>query len=230
MTLRFVLADPQPFFRCALASALGGDGFELLASTGDEEEAASLAVEGRADLIVSEIELDRGTGLHLATRMGGDVPVLILTRHTEGDVILDAAASGAVGCVGHVVGLERLKTLLRRVHNGGFCLDDHRLQQILIDAGRATSGDGAGGIQSLTVREREILVRVAGGADDESISRSLYISPHTVRTHMGNVLRKLGVHSRAEAAGVALSSGLDLASRTEALRIEGPGWDGRGPR
>jgi DNA-binding CsgD family transcriptional regulator len=79
-------------------------------------------------------------------------------------------------------------------------------------------------IQSLTVREREVLFRVATGADDDSIARSLYISPHTVRTHVGNVLRKLGVHSRSEAARLALAAGLHSDNVAQAIQIEGPGW------
>jgi two-component system NarL family response regulator len=225
MALRLILADPQPFFRHVLTTALRlEDDLDPVGSTDDEEEAIALARQASADLIISEIELGRGSGLHLASRVKGETPVLILTRRSEGEVILDAAASGAVGCVGHSAGLSSLKALVRRTLDGVFCVDATRLREILIDAGRSKIGEDAEAIQSLTVREREVLFRLATGADDDSIARSLYISPHTVRTHVGNVLRKLGVHSRSEAARLALAAGLHSDNIAEAIQIEGPGW------
>jgi DNA-binding NarL/FixJ family response regulator len=226
--MRYVIADPQPFFRHSLMAALQGDGLEAIGGTGDEGMAASLAIEGRADVILSEIELERGSGLHLPKRVNGRVPVLILTRHPEGRVILEVAASGATGCLSHTVSLSRLTVLLRglEVEEPSFCIESSRLSEILIEAGRTTEANAASDIQTLTVREREVLFRVATGADDAMIAQMLYISPHTVRTHVGNILRKLGVHSRAEAARVALASRLERPAGAEAVRIEGPAWGG----
>ncbi len=205
-------------------AALDRDDLTPIAGTGDEEIAASLAIEGRADVILSEIELERGSGLHLPTRVEGRVPVVILTRHPEGRVILEVAASGAAGCLGHTVNIDRLCDLLRGLGASSFCVEGSRLSEILVEAGRTSEARAAFDLHALTVREREVLFRVATGANDATIAQTLYISPNTVRTHVGNILRKLGVHSRAEAARVALASRLEQPAGAEAMRIEGPAW------
>ena len=222
--VRVIVADPQPFFRQAFMTALAHEtGFEPLDDSGDEIETAATAVEGAVDLILTEIELAGGSGLHLPARIGASVPVIVVTRHHEADVLMDVAVSGAVGCISHAVGLKRVVELLRGFRPGRFCVDDERLLEILRQAGRAPVQE-SDNLRRLTVREREVLVRLSSGATDDAIAESLYISRHTVRTHVGNILRKLGVHSRAQAARLALAADPDRRSQPDVLRIDGPGW------
>ena len=222
--VRVIVADPQPFFRQAFMTALAQEtGFEPLDDSGDEIETAATAAEGAADLILTEIELAGGSGLHLPARIGASVPVIVVTRHHEADVLMDVAVSGAVGCISHAVGLKRVVELLRGFRPGRFCVDDERLLEILRQAGRAPVQE-SDNLRRLTVREREVLVRLSSGATDDAIAESLYISRHTVRTHVGNILRKLGVHSRAQAARLALAADPDRRSQPDVLRIDGPGW------
>jgi DNA-binding NarL/FixJ family response regulator len=225
---KLVLADPHPFFRRALTTALAEHGdFDPVGSSGEEDDSASLATRRSADLVLTEVHLARGSGLHLASRLGAQIPVIVLTRQHEGDVLLDVAASGAMGCISHAAGLTRLVELLHGSRDGRFCIDHDRLEEILRRAGRSRTPDGNGNLDALTVREREILFRLASGASDDAIADSLYISRHTVRTHVGNLMQKLGVHSRAEAARLALASEPDPTTQPQVLRIEGPRW-GRG--
>jgi DNA-binding NarL/FixJ family response regulator len=226
--LRLVVADPQPLFRYALGRALEAtSGLVTVGSSGDESESALLADQARADVVLAEVRLARGSGLHLATRLSGTPPVIILTRQHEGVVLMDAAAAGAMGCISHAVGLQRLVELLGQFRATRFCLDVDRMAEILRGAARASRGQTseASGVHSLTVREREILSRLATGAGDDVIADALYISRHTVRTHVGNILQKLGVHSRADAARLALITEADRASQPEVLHISGPGWE-----
>jgi DNA-binding NarL/FixJ family response regulator len=225
---KLVLADPQPFFRRALTTALGEQGdFHPVGSSGTEDDSASLATRLAADLVLTEVQLARGSGLHLASRLSPEIPVIVLTRQHEGDVLMDVAASGAMGCISHATGLTRLVELLHGSTDGRFCIDHDRLAEILRRAGRSRAVDGDGNLDVLTVREREVLFRLASGASDDAIADSLHISRHTVRTHVGNLMQKLGVHSRAEAARLALAWGQDPTVQPQVLRIEGPGW-GRG--
>jgi DNA-binding NarL/FixJ family response regulator len=225
MATRLVIVDPQPLFRQSLAAAFDmRSGWEAVGSVADEEEAIRVTDSTAADLVLSEIELDRGSGLRLATRMADMVPVVILTRHQEGDVLLDAASSGAAGCISHGVGFARLHDLIKGASVSSFCVDDGRLRQALRDAARMSADDKLAEIRTLTVREREVLHRLARGGTDEEIAAALYISPHTVRTHVGRILHKLGVHSRADAARIALSSRSNGHASPDVVRIEGPGW------
>jgi DNA-binding NarL/FixJ family response regulator len=222
---KLVLADPQPFFRRALSTALAEQGdFHPVGSSAEEEDSVSLATRLDADLVLTEVQLIRGSGLHLATRLSPEIPVIVLTRQHEGDVLMDVAASGAMGCISHATGFTRLVELLHESQNGRFCIDHDRLAEILRRAGRSRGVDRDGNLDVLTVREREVLFRLASGASDDAIAGSLHISRHTVRTHVGNLMQKLGVHSRAEAARSALAWEHDLTTRPQVLRIEGPGW------
>jgi DNA-binding NarL/FixJ family response regulator len=89
---------------------------------------------------------------------------------------------------------------------------------------RAASGAPAGEVTAdptnLTLREREILALLSEGLDNDAIATRLHLSAHTVRTHVANILRKLGVRSRAEAARVALRAGAE--AEVSVLRIMGP--------
>jgi NarL family two-component system response regulator LiaR len=228
VTSRLLLAHPEPFFRECLAGAIAAHpDLEVAAVTGDEKEAASLARERAADLVVAESVLDAGSGLSLARRVRGAAPVVILTPGPEAQVLMAAVQAGAVGCVSHESGLARLLSLLAGSRPGRFVLDPDRLHETL----KRVAGAGAGGgerpsrLDVLSAREREVLSGLAAGLDNDAIADRLYLSPNTVRTHVGNILKKLGVHSRAEAARLALRE--ESRADTHVLHVEGPDLSAR---
>ncbi|HEX6208403.1 MAG TPA: response regulator transcription factor, partial [Actinomycetota bacterium] len=198
-----LLVDPEPFFGEALSAAIHGqDGVEVLGRSTDEREALRMCAQRSPDVVLTEVALDAGSGLNLARRLGGDTRVVVLTRRPEGDVLLDSVDAGAVGCLGHDLSVERLLQHLRDVvDRGRFAVNPDSLHETLRRATATAAGDALG-VGRLTPREREVLSLVARGLDNARIANALYLSPHTVRTHVGNILRKLEVHSRAEAARV----------------------------
>ncbi|HEX2296469.1 MAG TPA: response regulator transcription factor [Actinomycetota bacterium] len=222
MPVSVLLVDPQPFFRESLAAALG-DGAVVVGSTGDEMEAADLAGGAAPDLVLTEVELAGGSGFGLVKRVGDGARVVVLTRRDEADVLFDAVEAGAHGVVGHASGLDRLRAILAGASAQSWVCDPERLRAALQRArARATQRGGSEGrIARLTVREREVLQLLARGLTRDAIAQSLYLSEHTVRTHVGNILKKLEVHSQAEAARVALRSGL-TAPDVHVVRITGP--------
>jgi DNA-binding NarL/FixJ family response regulator len=227
MTVRVLVVDPQPFFCEALRTALGrADGIDVVGSVTDELEADKMVDDLAPDVVLTEVELAGGSGLSLARRLGGRARTVVLTRRHEGDVLLDAVAAGAIGCLGHDCDPAQLAALLHRATGGGFVLDQDRLHATLrrASAARASLG-GSPKLAALTAREREILQLLARGLDNQAIARQLHLSAHTARTHVGNILRKLGVHSRADAARLALSEGQADAD-THVLRIRGPDLGG----
>jgi DNA-binding NarL/FixJ family response regulator len=223
VTVRVLLVDPQPFFCEALRTALAeAEGVEVVGHATDELEAEGMARESPPDVILTEVELAGGSGLSLSRRLGDGPRTVVLTRRHEGDVLLDAVAAGAIGCLGHEVDLVELTALIGTAATGGFVVDQDRLHATLKRASLALTQQGtSSSLAALTAREREVLQLLARGLDNEAIARQLHLSAHTARTHVGNILRKLNVHSRADAARLALREG-QAATRTHVLRIRGP--------
>lgn len=216
-----LLVDPEPFFGEALSAAIAGaEGMQLVGRTTDEREAIRMCGSGSPDVVLTEIVLDAGSGLNLARHLHDRTRVVVLTRRPEGEVLLDAVEAGAVGCLGHDLSLERLLDLIREVaERGRFAVNTDTLHTTLRTATATGVGD-APGIARLTPREREVLSLLAHGLNNRGIAETLYLSPHTVRTHVGNILRKLEVHSRAEAARVAIQA-WELGAG-QVVRIRGP--------
>ena len=225
--VRVLVVDPQPFFCESLAAALSQlSPVEVVGWATAELEAAELAEERSPDVILTEVELSPGSGLGLCRRVGDGIRTVVLTRHHEGDVLLEAAAAGSIGCLSHDLDVPELGSMLERVLAGRFVIDDDRLHEALRRASLTRVSLGPEGEQSallahLTAREREVLALLARGLDNRAIATRLQLSAHTARTHVGNILRKLGVHSRADAARIALSEERADAD-THVLQIRGP--------
>ncbi len=194
---------------------------DVIGWTTDELDAARIALEGKPDVLLTEVLLKEGSGLSLARQLGNEIGVVILTRGHEGDILLDAVAAGAGGCLSHSLDVGRLAELTTRAAAGRFVVDDGRLHEALRRAARGrTREDGPPDAAGrLTSREREVLLLLARGMDNDGIAQALHLSPHTARTHVGNILRKLEVHSRAEAARLVLR---DIVGGEGVLWIEGP--------
>jgi two-component system, NarL family, nitrate/nitrite response regulator NarL len=217
-----VIVDPQPFFCVALAAALEGDDIHVAGWTTDELRAEELTSSLAPVVVLTELDLSAGSGLDLIRRVRDRTRVLLLTRRHEGDVLLDAVGAGAFGCASHETGIETLRRMIVEAADGRFAVDPDRLHEALRRARTGTQDEGAGGqISRLTSREREVLRLLAAGMDDERIAHQLYLSVKTARTHVANILHKLGVHSRAEAARLALRAGATEPS-PHVLTIEGP--------
>jgi DNA-binding NarL/FixJ family response regulator len=222
---RVLIVDPQPFFCEALACSLqSADHVEVVGWTTDEVQAEEMASAAGADLVLTELELDPGSGLSLARRLRGRTGVAILTRQHEGDVLLDAVAAGAIGCLNHATGIEGIVGAIRTAMLGRFAVDPARLHDTLrrvSAAGVGQRGRAAAGLERLTPREAEVLRLVSRGLSNAEIARVLYLSEKTVRTHVAHILRKLDVHARADAARMAVAAH-EIDSGPSMLRIEGP--------
>jgi DNA-binding NarL/FixJ family response regulator len=111
-----------------------------------------------------------------------------------------------VGCLGHDLTVAQVVAALQRTDTG-FFHDPSGLLAVLRRAASLRSAPTAERLSTLTAREREVLGLLAGGLDDAGIAASLVLSPNTVRTHIGRIMRKLGVHTRADAIRAALTVG-----------------------
>src|SRR5262245_54568639 len=221
MPTSILIVDPEPFFCEALSHALNGSDVRVVGWTSDENRAAELAASQPPDVILTELVLRNGSGLNLARRIGKTAATVVLTRRNEGEVLIDAVAAGAEGCLSHAIELSRLRSLLSPMDPGRFIVDADRLGDALRHVAAAGTGDRRSGADALTLREREVLRLVADGRGNEEIATMMYISTNTVRTHVARILKKLGAHSRAEATRMYLKSA-DEKRTSQVLHIQGP--------
>lgn len=218
---RFLLVDPQPFFCEALAVGLARVGAEVVGWSTDERDAARLAATRRPDVVLTELELDQGSGLSLMRRLRGEVPTVALTRLPEGEVLLDIATAGGLGCLSHDLSVDTVATRADLAASRVFAVAPERLHDALVTAARVARAGRSDPLARLSGREREVLSLLAEGLDNHAIGDRLHLSTHTIRTHVGNILKKLRVHSRAEAARLALRAD-PRAEGVSLLRIHGP--------
>jgi DNA-binding NarL/FixJ family response regulator len=228
VAVRVLIVDPQPFFCESLAVALSEatSTVEVIGWATSELEAAEIADERSPDVILTEVDLAAGSGISLCRRAGDKARTVVLTRRQEGEVLLDAVSTGATGCLSHETDVTGLGSMLERAGAGGFVIDQDRLHETLRRAAVSrvvvsAAGEPSALLSNLTSREREVLRLVARGLNNQAIATRLQLSAHTARTHVGNILRKLGVHSRADAARIALSEERADAD-THVLQIRGP--------
>jgi DNA-binding NarL/FixJ family response regulator len=215
-----VIADPQPLFGRCLATALARHpGIEVAGWAADQASAERLMDLHRPDVLLTETHLAPGSGLRLAGRARGETNGVILSRRDESDTVVDAVRSGALGCLGHRLGVTALAELVAGWRPGRFLVDPARLHELLRQLTTPERHPARPEISHLTPREREVLKLIARGLDDRSIAEHLHLSRHTVRTHVGSILRKLEVHTRADAARLALRAEEQV---DRVLRIHGP--------
>jgi DNA-binding NarL/FixJ family response regulator len=224
MSVRVLVVDPQPFFSESLARALEEDDrLEVVGWTADPGEARRLVSTLGPDVVLCDLALATPATLGLLDRSDDEPKLIVLTRGHEGDALLPVAAAGAAGCIGHDIGVGDLCALIADAGAGRFVVNPMRLGAALRRAASGPPPDRrtAGDVTNLTLREREILDLLSDGLDNGAIAARLHLSAHTVRTHVANILRKLGVSSRAEAARIALRAGAG-DPEVSVLRIEGP--------
>ncbi|MFI9610305.1 response regulator [Streptomyces sp. NPDC052023] len=222
MTIRVLLADDQALLRSAFRVLVDSEpDMEVVGEASDGAEAVRLAKEQRADVVLMDIRMPGTDGL-AATRMISSDPglahvrIVILTTFEVDDYVVQSLRAGASGFLGKGSEPEELLTAIR-VAAGGEALLSPAATKGLIARFLAQGGDGqdaerdlarAERLDALTVREREVLVQVAGGHSNDEIAERLEVSPLTVKTHVNRAMAKLGARDRAQLVVIAYESGL----------------------
>lgn len=219
-TVRVVVADAHSLFREALAAALATEaGLEVVAQARDGLEAVQQVERTEPDVAVLDADLPTydvvRTTRHIRERVRR-CRVLVLAADEDEDTLTEAIHAGASGYLTKGHRLKELVAAIRQIDRGQTLVPPHLLGRLLDRLiTRARTQDQAGRrLARLTLREREVLNLLAQGGDNQSIAAALVISPQTARTHIQNVLVKLRVHSRLEAAAIAIQNGMP-ADRSE---------------
>jgi DNA-binding NarL/FixJ family response regulator len=210
---KIVLADDHALFREAVKAVL--DVESELAVVGEASSAVEVLTQlasSQPDLVVLDAELLEADDGLVATMKEShpECRVLMLIDGNAHSVVLKAARAGAEGFVTKESPLQDLLGAVRALKRGETIVPGHMLGPLLSSLMRQRKQEDAAfeRILRLTQREKEVLALLAEGADNESIARALVISPQTARTHIQNILGKLNVHSRLEAAAIAMQNGL----------------------
>jgi DNA-binding NarL/FixJ family response regulator len=202
---RILLVDDHPLTRSALAGLLTQHGFEVVGEAEDGGEAVDRAAELAPDLILLDLSMPGVDGLTALPRLREAAPnceVVVLTASGTEDNLLGAIRGGAAGYLLKSEPPERIVGFLRGVANGEAALSG-AVARRLLDQVRASGGRGSGVPDSiaatLSARELEVLLLLDEHLGTDEIAKRLFISDHTVRSHVKSLLRKLGVSSRREA-------------------------------
>jgi DNA-binding NarL/FixJ family response regulator len=212
--VRVLVADAHSLFREALAVALANEvGLQVVAEAQDGQEAVREAARTEPEVAVLDADLPNCDVVRATRYIRERVPgcrVLVVAGEEEEGTLVEAVYAGASGYLTKGNPLTELIAAIRQVYRGETLIPPHLLGRLLDRLmQRARTQDQVGRrLARLTLREREVLTLLAKGGDNESIAAALVISPQTARTHIQNVLVKLRVHSRLEAAALAIRDGL----------------------
>jgi DNA-binding NarL/FixJ family response regulator len=212
--IRLLVADEHALFRAAIAAAINGNGeLTVVDEAADGPSAVERAQAGEADLVALSIGVEGMDGLKAcaAIKAPDDCPrVVIMSEAPDQAVLCAAIEAGADGYVTKDMPLDGLVAALKQVGRGEAYVPPGMLGtllRLLID-GRRETDRAVELFMQLTNRETEVLELLVAGCDHEAVAEALVISPQTARTHIQNVISKLGVHSRLEAVALAVEHNL----------------------
>jgi DNA-binding NarL/FixJ family response regulator len=201
-----VVVEDHPTVREGLCLVLEREGYAVVARAGTAQDGHAAIVASGPDVALVDVDLPDGSGVELTRRLlrrDGRLGVLLYTGMDDPNVLEDALASGARGFTLKTSDAETLLNAVRAVAAGGSFVDPGVRARLT-----ASQEQGAGPRERvLTVREREVLERLADGRSVEEIAADLVLSTETIRTHVRNAMGKLGTRTRAHAIVVALRRG-----------------------
>ncbi len=209
--LRLLIADDQPLMRAGFRAVLEATGeMEVVAEAADGNQAILAAREFRPDVILMDIRMPELDGIEAIRRLPGQ-RVLVLTTFGLDEYIVEALRAGASGFITKDVPAEELVRAVRIVAAGEALLTPAITRQLLDRVARrlpAPLSQVPTALSELTDREREVLELLARGMSNAEVAEALVVGEATVKTHVSNVLAKLGLRDRVQAVVMAYEIGL----------------------
>ena len=209
--IRVLLADDHAVLRAGIRALLDMQvDIEVVGEAGDGYQAVARVRELQPDIVLMDVGMPGLDGMAATRQIKADYPntrVLILTQHENKEYVRPALKIGASGYVLKRAEGDELLTAIRAVYAGGTFLDPS-IAGFLADDARREPGAPSDPFDSLTDREREVLILLAQGKTYQQIAETLFISSKTVDYHRTNLMRKLNLANRAELTRFALQRGL----------------------
>lgn len=211
--IRVLLADDHDLFRQGVRRLLeGSPDIEVVGEGRSGEECVRLVEELVPDIVLLDIAMPGLTGIDAARLIRTASPrtgIVMLTVHADEEFLFEAIKAGAMGYLLKDASPEELMRAIRLIHAGEGLLAPSMAAKVIREFARTREArDLAGVLNPLTQREVQILQHVAEGLANKEIARKLSISERTVKNHLSNIMEKLHVNSRTQAAVYALRSGL----------------------
>jgi NarL family two-component system response regulator LiaR len=211
MSIRVAIADDHAVVRQGLRTFLElQDGMDVVGEAADGEEAVALVERTAPDVVLLDLVMPRVDGLEAIRRIRERAPatrILVLTSFADDHTVLPAVRAGAAGYLLKDVQPPELAGAIRTVHAGEALLAP-TVATMLVEQLAAEDGAGAERGEHLTPREREVLALVARGRANKAIALDLGVSERTVKTHVSNILGKLNLTDRTQAAVYAVHHGI----------------------
>jgi DNA-binding NarL/FixJ family response regulator len=214
VTIRVLLADDQAMVRAGFRMILGSEpDMEVVGEAENGEQAAAAARRLRPDVVLMDIQMPGGDGLQATRRIteSADLTsrVVILTTFERDEYVFEAMQSGASGFLLKNAPPEELIHAVRVVAAGDALLAPSVTRRIIEQfARRPVEPDVRARLESLTQREREVLVMLARGNSNAELAAELFVTEGTIKTHVSSLLAKLGLRDRVQAVVLAYESGL----------------------
>ena len=213
--LRIVIADDQASVREGLVLLLGGlPGIEVVGAAADGEQALALVAEHEPDAILLDLHMPVLDGIGATRRLTAehpDVAIVVLTTYADDSSVLDALHAGARSYLTKDADRTHIAQALRAAA-GGLTVFDPRAHATLLAAMAAPAKPEAAAVPAapdgLTQREVEILGLIARGLTNPEIAAKLFLSNHTIKTHINRIFAKTGSRDRAAAIGYAHRKGI----------------------
>jgi DNA-binding NarL/FixJ family response regulator len=216
-SIRIVIADDHEVVRIGLAALLDREaGFRVVGEAASGNEALRLARALRPDVVVMDVRMPDGSGTEACRAITAELPhtpVVMLTSYADDDALFDAIAAGASGYVLKRIGSDALVSAIRTVAGGQSMLDPAVTAVVLERLRTAAHAEESGAFSELTEQERRVLAHLAQGESSREISIDMGLAEKTVRNYVSNILAKLALSSRAQAAAFAIRNRLSELGR-----------------
>lgn len=211
MTLRVVIADDEDLIRAGLRIIIDSEpDLTVVGEAADGAEALTVVRRERPDVVLMDVRMPAVDGIRATERLLAlDEPpkVLVVTTFENDDYVYDALRAGASGFLLKRTKPDDLVQAVRLVAAGDSLLFPAAIRALAGRRSRAGSPERVPGIDRLTEREGDVLRLMTKGLSNQEIAAALVVSQETVKTHVGNVLTKLGARDRTQAVIAAYESG-----------------------
>jgi DNA-binding NarL/FixJ family response regulator len=219
--IRVLVADDQNLFREMLIGMLSmEEDIEVVAEASQGRDALEKIRAFKPDVVLIDINMPELDGIQVAEMVKKEfdkIKVVMLTGYSQEDYIFEALQKGASGYLSKDISAEKVKEAIRTVHQGESLLEAKITTKLIREFVKIQGTEKPNEPQEaqedtrdipLTKRETEILRLIARGMSNVEIGKKLFISEHTVKTHVGNLLRKLSLSDRVQAVLYAVERGI----------------------
>ena len=211
--VRVVVVDDHDLFRTGLRSLLEEQGVNVVGEAANGQTAIRIVSELAPDVVIMDLNMPGLTGVETTRQLSGIAPlarVVVLTISADDDDVMNAVMAGACGYLLKDSSIQELIIGIRAAAAGESLISPQIAAKVLQRLrAQSTSEDAAATIRAeLSDREIEVLKLIANGKDNAQIARELFISPKTVKNHISNILMKLQIDNRIQAAVYAVRSGI----------------------